>query len=81
MSSEHNLNKLAWRARRGTKELDSILQGFLNTHFAELAPQQQSQFALLLEQSDPDIVDWMNGVLVPEDEGLVEIIALINERV
>lgn len=74
------LNKLAWRARRGTKELDSILQGFLNTQFATLQPEQQAQFARLLEQPDPDIADWLNGVTTPEATDLAAIIAIIKEK-
>ncbi len=77
MSDELNLNKLAWRARRGTKELDSILQGFLNEHFADLDTQQQRQFAFLLEQADPDISDWLNAYSVPKDKGLAQIVSRI----
>lgn len=80
MDVEFNLNKLAWRSRRGTKELDTILQGFLTNHFATLSYSQQCHFSLLLEQADPNIVDWLNGYAQPENAGLQEIIALIKAQ-
>ena len=78
MVDEINLNKLAWRARRGTKELDTVLQHFLANHFVGLSREQQQDFSLLLEQPDPDISDWLNQYSQPAHLGLQKMISLIQ---
>jgi antitoxin CptB len=62
--------KLRWRCRRGTKELDAILQGFLDRHYDQLSSQDQALFADLLEQADPDLQAWFQGRAGPPIEPL-----------
>jgi len=54
--------RLYWRCRRGTKELDRVLGGYLADEYAGASPELQTAFAQLLEQQDPDIYDWLMGV-------------------
>jgi antitoxin CptB len=66
--------KLRWRCRRGTKELDALLQGFLERHYDHLSPEDQALFAEFLEYSDPDIQNCLLGRSnpIPDDmKGLV----------
>lgn len=60
--------RLRWRARRGRRELDLILQRYLESAYPAASPAEQRAFALLLEQSDPDIMDWVMGQAVPPAE-------------
>jgi antitoxin CptB len=46
---------------RGSRELDLILGGFAVRHLAGLSPDQLDQYGRLLENSDPDIYDWLTG--------------------
>ena len=49
--------RLAWLSRRGIKELDLVLQGFLQDGYAEATAAEQQAFAALLEYQDPEILD------------------------
>ena len=46
---------------RGTREMDLILGGFADRHLAALDHGQLESYALLLEESDPDIYEWLTG--------------------
>ena len=46
---------------RGVKELDLILGRFAEAHLAGFRMAELLQFAVLLEEPDPDIYDWLVG--------------------
>jgi antitoxin CptB len=71
--------KLRWRCRRGTKELDAILQGFLDRHYDRLSPPDQALFVDLLEQPDPDLQAWFQGRDQPPIEPLRRLLQRIIE--
>jgi antitoxin CptB len=58
---EVGLKRLRWRCRRGMRELDVLLTGFLERRFAALDSDQQASFVRLLECQDPDLLDWLTG--------------------
>lgn len=58
---ETTLRRLRWRCRRGMRELDVLLTGFLDARFAALDAEQQESFASLLECQDPDLLEWLTG--------------------
>ena len=58
MSSQ---SRLAWRCRRGTRELDTLLQRFLQSEFDSLNTEQQQIFDQFLDEPDPDIYNWITG--------------------
>ncbi|HSH40813.1 MAG TPA: succinate dehydrogenase assembly factor 2 [Arenicellales bacterium] len=61
------LSKLRWRCRRGTRELDVVLQRFLDETYPHLDQAEQDAFASLLEQQDPDLAAWiLSGKAPPE---------------
>jgi antitoxin CptB len=53
--------RLAWRCRRGTKELDYLLQDFLEHEYDWLSAAGKAAFEELLEAQDPVIIDWLWG--------------------
>ena len=57
---------LRWRARRGTRELDRLLGWWLDERHADAAATTRADFAALLEQSDPDLWDWLTGKASPD---------------
>lgn len=61
-SNEARLKRLRWRCRRGTRELDALLGGWLDRHAA--APDLDA-FDALLDQQDPDLWDWLMGHAEP----------------
>ena len=56
-----NLQRLRWRCRRGTRELDQLFGGWLDESYAQATPDLQIAFSELLEQQDPDLWDWVMG--------------------
>ncbi len=51
---------------RGTREADLLLGGFADAHLDRLSDKELSAFEALLEESDPDIYDWVTGkIAVP----------------
>ncbi len=63
---EYSIGQLRWRCRRGTKELDRILGGYLESEFSSSSPELQAAFVKLLEVQDPDVFDWLMGAAEPE---------------
>lgn len=53
------LARLRWRCRRGTKELDIMVQRYLD-HYYEQAPEDERQaFSELLDFQDPYLYDLL----------------------
>lgn len=71
--------KLTWRCRRGTRELDFLLSGFMARRFRGLGPELRGAFEVLLDQEDPVIIDWLWGRARPADVGVREVVALIRK--
>lgn len=64
MTAENKLNlrrkRLLFRSwHRGTREMDLILGRFADAMLASLDAEQLDRFAALLENSDPDLHDWL----------------------
>ena len=60
--------RIRWRCRRGMRELDVLLETYLNHHFDQAAAPEQAQFLHLLDQEDPDIWAWLIGHAQPAAE-------------
>lgn len=50
--------KIIYRARRGLKELDYYIDPYVRYHFLMADDNEQSTFARLVDQEDPDLLDW-----------------------
>lgn len=53
--------QIRWKARRGMKELDFMLTGWMDAHWAEADRGQRAAFAALLELQDPILWDLLSG--------------------
>ena len=58
-----DINRLRWKCRRGTLELDLLLQRFLERDYAELDAPAQHTFETLLEAGDEDLWAMILGEL------------------
>ena len=47
--------------RRGTREMDLILGGWSDRNLANISDQDLDLFEALLDESDPEIYDWITG--------------------
>ncbi|MCG5535668.1 succinate dehydrogenase assembly factor 2 [Ectothiorhodospira mobilis] len=50
---------LLWRCRRGTKELDLMLERFIHAHWAVLDAHQRRALEALLQREDADLQRWL----------------------
>jgi folate-binding protein YgfZ len=71
-------NRLRWRCRRGVRELDLVLQGFLDARYDLLSIEDRRAFDLLLDQQDPDLLAWLVGNCVPQEKDMQRLIAEIR---
>ena len=54
--------RLAFRCwHRGTREMDLMLGRFCDRHLAEIDAGQLDRLEKLLENSDPDLYNWITG--------------------
>ncbi len=74
-------NRLRWRCRRGIRELDLLLQSFLDTRYEQLSQEDQRIFELLLDQDDPDLLAWLMGNRMPREEDMQRLVAKIRATV
>ena len=52
-------SRLAWSCRRGRREWDELLLGWLTAHFDAATVAQRDRFAALLELSDPELEHYL----------------------
>lgn len=72
--------RLRWRCRRGTREMDLLLESFLDEYYEDLPEDQQLVFARLLEESDVDILDWVMGKTRPAETAYHRVIEILQTR-
>lgn len=72
--------RLRWRCRRGMRELDQLLGGWLDTHYADADEKARVAFAELLEQPDPELWHWLQGHGAPDDAQWRAVIDEIRTR-
>jgi antitoxin CptB len=53
--------RLRWRCRRGMKELDLLLERWMDEGWPHADGAARRAFEWLLEQPDPDLADWLIG--------------------
>ena len=71
--------RLKWRCRRGMRELDAVLEAFVENSFEALDEEDKSRFATLLELPDPELYGYISGRAEPEDSHYVRLIRCIRD--
>ncbi len=75
---EDNRSRLLWRCRRGIREMDIVLQEFLNQSYDTLSDAEKISFSKLLNEADLDILNWIMEKDEPKNDGVKNIIKLIR---
>lgn len=70
--------RLAWQCRRGMRELDLLLQRFLDLSYAGLEVEEQRDFVRLLEYPDQLLLEYLLGRMTPSDTALAGLVARIR---
>lgn len=71
-------SRLIWRCRRGIREMDILLLGYLENHYDDTSTEEQNIFEELLEETDLDILSWVMERTSP-DEKYIKLITFIRE--
>ena len=73
-----DLSRLTWRCRRGTLELDLLLQRYLERCYQQADPVEQQQFEQLLSLEDPPLQRYLMGQDRPDEEALATLVDKIR---
>lgn len=63
-----------WRCRRGMKELDFVLNGFLDQCWDELSQSDRLLLDILLEQQDMELWYWFSGQQQPQEPDMSSLV-------
>ena len=56
-----SLKKLRWKARKGIRELDILLQRYLDTHYGNLNESEKKLFEEVLDIETYDLLNAISG--------------------
>ena len=74
------VGKLKWLCRRGMKELDILLERFIDTHHQSLADGSWPEFESLLQAEDDVLWDWFQDPKHPRAANYSELLEkILNE--
>ena len=74
---DEQIGKLRWRCRRGMKELDLLVLGYLDHHYPTASAEEQQAFANLLEQQDPLLMAYVVGRETPVDATMARVVGIM----
>lgn len=77
---EDSVKALRWQCRRGMKEVEVLLNPFLENRYAALADADRQLFRQLLAQPDIDLFDWFVNGIRPNDAELARMVQMICAR-
>ena len=77
MQERHELKRVLWKCRRGTRELDLTLRKFVESHYRGLSGQARMEFQLLLEYEDSLLTDWLCRQKKPDIPEVRDIVSRI----
>ena len=81
MTENLEYNRMRWRSRRGMLELDLLLLPFFDEMYLAITAAQQLSFQKLLEQYDPDLLEWFSQKSRPDDAGMAALVDFMLARV
>jgi antitoxin CptB len=74
-----HLARLRWRCRRGMRELDELLQRYLEQRYPNAQQKERRAFESLLELQDPTLLSYLLGYQTPMDPELQHVITRVTE--
>jgi antitoxin CptB len=71
--------RIYWQCRRGMRELDLLLQDFLEHGYPSLDEKGRTNFLVLLECPDALLFDYLMGGIVPSDPALADVVRRVRD--
>ena len=78
MNDDAELRKLKWRCRRGMRELDQLLERWLDTSWRQSSEAERATFLRLLDSEDDRLWKWFLGHETTPDAGLQALVERIR---
>lgn len=75
-----DIGRLIWRCRRGMKELDLLLTGYLRERWVTASVTEKAAFERILELPDPVLAAYLMERESPPDQDLQQLLAILRER-
>ena len=77
--STGDLGRVRWRCRRGMKELDFMLNRYVDRHWASDDEAQRQLLWQLLDCEDDQLWDWLSGRVPCSDGSLRALVERIRQ--
>lgn len=77
--SPATVSQLKWRCRRGMRELDVLLERYLQERYPLAPAAEQHAFQALLELPDPELFAYLTGREAPSDPQWIHVITKLTE--
>ena len=71
--------KLLWRCRRGMKELDVLMQRYVEEKYFQSTDKQKAAFEQLLQMQDPDLYGLILGRIEDADKDIMYVVSTLTE--
>ncbi|MBV2208233.1 MAG: succinate dehydrogenase assembly factor 2 [Thermomonas sp.] len=78
MDEDVLLKKLRWRCRRGMRELDQLLERWLDRAWRQSTTQERDVFLALLDSEDDRLWRWFIGHEVPDNADVAALVERIR---
>lgn len=78
-ATDAGYRRLAWQCRRGMRELDELLLGFLARGYAGLDASGRTAFDKLLAYPDAVLLELLMGRMAPADRDAADIVRAIRD--
>ena len=72
------LSRLRWLCRRGMKELDLVMSGYLERYYPTACSEDQALFRTLLDMPDPDLYGLLLGRSQPDQPDLEPLLEFLR---
>lgn len=72
------VRKLRWRCRRGMRELDQLMERYLDRRWPDAPAGERGVFLRLLDTEDDKLWRWFLGYDVPPDAELADMVDRIR---
>jgi len=76
--ADTDYNRISWQCRRGMRELDVLLTGFLEQRYSSLNDVEHRTFELLLEYPDAVLLELLMGRMAAADTDVANIVTQIR---
>ncbi|MDM1758288.1 MULTISPECIES: succinate dehydrogenase assembly factor 2 [Acinetobacter] len=73
--------KVIYRARRGLKEIDVYFDPYVKQYYLQADATEKGLFKELVDQEDPDLLDWFMEVSEPPKPELRQLIIKLKKYV